>query len=117
MSSLALSVAAPMVLMAVLLLASGLAKLRAAGRTELGVHLPSLMEVAAGLVLGFLATAGDVAPRTGLWMSVGGGLLVVGSSWHLWRRMAHRRHLRDLTEGRRLETFVRYFSASDREGS
>ena len=116
MSTLTLSLAAPL-LMAGLLLVSGLVKLRAGERAQLGLHLPSVLEALAALCIGGLAVTGSVTPARGLWATACAALLVVGSSLHLWRRLAARRELRERTEARRLETFVRYLSESDSDGA
>lgn len=102
----------PTILLALLLLASGTVKLRSAARAEVGLHLPSLLEILAGLALmsvGFVQTVS-------LPVIVGGVLLVLGSSLHLFLRLRRRRALRERTEGRRLETYIRYLSEQESDG-
>ncbi len=105
-------IAAPLV-MAALLIASALVKLRAAERAGLGLHAPSLLELLAALGLIGVLVTGSMTPELGLRTAVIAGILVVGSSLHLGRRLRARRRIRDLTEGRRLEAFVRYLSVRD----
>lgn len=112
MTGLPLTLLAPG-LLAVLLVASALVKLRAGERAGLGLHLPSLLELLSAVCIGLLVVSGSMTPRIGLWAALVTGTLVVGSSIHLSRRLAHQRRIRELTEGRRLETFVRYLSDGD----
>lgn len=96
-------------LAAALLLVSGLLKLRTAARAEIGVHLPSLGEVVAGVALPALALVGP-GPGTGSLALGLAFLLLLGSSVHLTLRLRRRSRLRERTEGRRLESYVRYLS-------
>lgn len=100
-------------LLAGLLFISGGVKLRAGKRAHLGSHLPSLLELLLGALLGFAAMSGAITPRAGLWTAVAGGSLVVGSSLHLGRLLSTQRALRQRTESHRLEAFVRYRSQHD----
>ena len=97
------------VLAALLLMASGALKLRAAARAELGVHLPSVVELVVAILLPVLAMGGPTA-ETGMAALAGALAVLVASSLHLMARIRHRNRLRDRTEGRRLETYVRYLS-------
>ena len=100
-----------LVLTAILLVTSGAFKLRAAARSDIGLHLPSLLELlgAGGLMLRM--TASPVPVEQGMAAAVGAVVLIVGSSLHLGRRLAHKRRLRGLTEGRRLENFLKLQAA------
>lgn len=113
MSGLPLTVLLAPGLLGLLLVTSALVKLRAAERAGLGVHLPSLLELLGAACLGLLVVGGALTPRVGLWAALATGALVVGSSIHLGRRIAHQRRIRRLSESRRLETFVRYLSDGD----
>lgn len=104
-----LTAAAPF-LMAAALIVSAVLKLRGAARAGLGTHTPSLFELLAALVIPGLAVARVLPPAGVVWALVGGGLLLVGSGLHLVRRLAHRHRLREYTEGRRLETYLRYLT-------
>lgn len=112
MSTTALSVGLPL-LLALLLLLSGVVKLRAGRRAHLGSHLPSLLELVVGAVFGLLAVTGSVTPALGLWGSVGAGALLVASSVHLGRYLAAERRRRERTEGHRLEAYVRHLTDRD----
>ena len=101
-----LSAAAPF-LMAAALIVSAAIKLRSAARAGLGTHTPSLFELLAGLAIPALAMVRVLPPAGMAWALAGGGLLLVGSGLHLLRRLAHRHRLRESTEGRRLETYLR----------
>jgi len=96
-----------LVLTALLLVVSGVIKLRAGGRAEIGLHPLSLIELVAGVGLMVRVIAGSVTAGQGMGAAVGAVVLIVVSSLHLGRRLAHKRRLRDLTEGRRLESFVK----------
>jgi len=102
--------ALPAFLAAGLLLASALVKLRAAARMEMGAHLPSVLEASVGLALPVLALSGGLSARFGLAALLLALVLLLGSSLHLAARVRHRNDLRERTEGRRLETYVRYLS-------
>ena len=95
-----------LVLTALLLFLSGAFKLRAAARGQIGVHLPSVIELLGGVGLILRMTAPPVPVEQGMAAAVGAVVLIVVSSVHLGRRFAHKRRLRELTEGRRLENFL-----------
>ena len=100
-----------LVLTAILLVLSGAFKLRSAARGEVGLHLPSVLELLAGVGLMLRMTAPPVPVEQGMGAAVGAVVLIVFSSVHLGRRLAHKRRLRGLTEGRRLENFVKLQTA------
>ncbi len=94
---------------AALLLVSGLVKIRTAARAELGVHLPSLVEVVAGLALPAVGVVGT-GPGAGLTALGAALVLLIASSLHLAARLRRRSRYLERTEGRRLESYVRYLS-------
>jgi hypothetical protein len=100
-------------LAAVILLTSGAFELRAADRAGLGTPVPSLLVLAAALALGAVAVLGPPGRAAGLLLLAGAFLLVVGSALHLTRRLRRQARFRRLTEGRRLETYLRYLSEPD----
>lgn len=102
-------------LSALLLLVSGLVKLRTGFRAELGLHLPSLVEVLAGLCLPVVAMGRTLSAGVGLATLVVAFLILVWASVHLAARLRRRNRFRERTEGRRLETYLRYLS--DQENS
>lgn len=102
------------VLTGLLLVGSGLVKLRAAARADLGIPVLSLLEAAVGLVYFILPFAAPLlAPSTGVWFVVGGVGLVLASSVSMALRLRARRHERDSSEGARLVTHVKYLSGDD----
>ncbi len=113
MTGTGLSIVGPALLI-MLLLTSALVKLRTSSRAGLGLHLPSLLELLAALCVGVLSVSGSLVGGTGLWVVVGSVVLVVGSSVHLGRVLTRRHRLRELTEARRLETYVRYLTDEPR---
>lgn len=96
-----------LVLTALLLVLSGAFKLRAASRGGVGLHLLSVIELLGGVGLMLRMTAPPVPAEQGMAAAVGAVVLIVVSSVHLGRQLAHRRRLRDLTEGRRLENYLK----------
>ena len=93
-----------------LLLVSGVVKLRTAERTKMGLHLFSLLEIFAGVAVAVLMLGGPLTAGQGMAAVAGSVALVLGSSIHLGRRLKNSRRLRGLTEGRRLENYVKYLS-------
>lgn len=96
-----------LILTSVLLLVSGVIKLRAAERAGVGVHVFSLVELLGGAALGVAVVAGSLSPEQGMGAVLGAVAVILVSSIHLGRRLGHKRRLRDLTEGRRLENYVK----------
>src|SRR6056297_1305775 len=111
MSTTMLSLGLPL-LAAVLLLASGLVKMRAGRRAHLGGHLPSLLELVLGVGLGLLVVSRGVTAAGGLGLSIAAALLAVGSSVHLGRGLSAQRAFRRRTEGHRLASYLRQASGS-----
>ena len=107
-----------LVVTSVLLLLAGVVKLRAADRAGLGLSLIALLEVFAGLALGAASLVMRIPPGMGLAVVVGAVALVVGSSAQMWTVLRRRLRTRDLSEGARLRTYVKYLSSSlDADGS
>ena len=104
-------------LAALLLLASGLVKLRAAERVGLGIAVLPLVEVAASLVLLAVSFLRPPGVAGGLTAVVASLVLLLGSSLQVGIAIRRRRRSRELSEGARLRTYVRYLSAPiDPEG-
>ncbi len=102
-----------LVLASLLLLASGLLKIKAASRVGMGVPILALVEILAGLAdVGALFLAGLTA-RQGLAILVGSVLLVVVSSVQVGLEIRRRQRLRAASEGARLASYVKYFSRLD----
>ena len=99
-----------LILTAILLAVSGAFKLRAAARAELGLHSFSLLELVAAVALMVLTMAASLSAEQGFGAVVAAVVLIVVSSWHLGKSLGRRRRLRGLTEGRRLETYVKYMA-------
>ena len=93
-----------------LLMVSGLLKVRGAVRTGLGTPLIPLLEVLAGLGLPVFVFAQPPSEALGLRLMVGAvALLLVSSTYHALRVRAHRRR-REESEASRLVTYVKYLS-------
>lgn len=99
-------------LAAVLLVVSGIVKLRAGRRAHLGGHLPSLLEAVLGAGLGLLVVSGRITPGAGLVLSIAAAVLAVASSVHLGRGLSAQRAFRGRTEGHRLAAYLRQASDS-----
>jgi len=100
-------------LTSILLLVSGLTKIRSGARVGLGVHVPTLAEVAFAVVTGVAAVAGVGSLWTVQLMVPAGVALVVVSSVVFSLRMRDRRRHREALLSRRLETYVRYLHSAD----
>jgi hypothetical protein len=101
-----------LVVTAVLLLTSGVVKLRAGDRAGIGLPVLALMEVFAGLLLAGVSFSSPFTPGQGLAVVLGSVALVLFSSLHLWSQLKGVQRTRDLSEGARLRTYVRYLSTT-----
>ena len=99
-----------LVVTAVLLLTSGVVKLHAGDRAGLGLPLFALLEIFAGLILAAGSFTNPFTPAQGLGVVVGSLALVLFSSLHMWTQLKGLQRKRDLSEGARLRTYVRYLS-------
>jgi len=97
---------------AVLLLVSGVVKLRAVTRVGVGIGILPLAEVVAAFVLLGLAVLARPNATVGLWAIVGGVLLLLGSSFQVGASLGRRRRARERSEAARLQTYLRYLSPS-----
>ena len=95
---------------AFLLIGSGLLKLRAAGRSKLGIHLPSILELVTGLGIGASLIGGRLSVEVGFRVLLGAVTLVLVSSVSLGRKLKALRRTRGLSEGARLFNYVDYLS-------
>ena len=101
-----------------LLVGSGIVKIRAAGRAKLGLPMFSLLEVVAGIALAGVAAVSPPTVDVGFRYVVGAVALVLVSSIAMGMRLAAGRRKREESEGVRLITHVKYLSASpDSTGS
>lgn len=100
------------VVTALLLLTSGVVKLRAADRAGLGLSLLALLEIFAGLLLGAVSFTYPFTPSSGLGVVLGSVALVLYSSLQMWSRLSGLQRKRDLSEGARLRTYVNYLSGT-----
>jgi len=104
-------------LAAVMLLASGLVKLRAAERVGLGIAVLPLVEVAVAVTLLSVSFFRPIGVAGGLTAVVVSLVLLLGSSLQVGIAIRRRRRSRELSEGARLRTYVQYLSAPvDPEG-
>lgn len=99
-----------LVVTAILLLTSGIVKLHAGDRAGLGIPVFALLEICAGLLLAGVSFSSPFTPQQGLVVVVGSVALVVFSSLHMWTGLKGLQRKRDLSEGARLRTYVRYLS-------
>lgn len=100
-------------ILGLLLLVSGAAKLRSAGKAGAAAVVLSVLELALG---GWLALRSfQVPPEASgvLGVVVGSvGLLAVANVWHALR-LAELRRKRELSEGSRLKAYLNYFSRTE----
>ena len=95
---------------AVLLVGSGLLKLRAADRLKLGIHLLSILELLVGLGIGVSLMAGGLTVAVGFRTLLGALTLVLASSVSLGVKLRVVRRRRNLSEGARLFNYLEYLS-------
>ena len=97
-----------LLLTSVLLVLSGLIKIRSVARTGRGVPVVALLEVAVAVGAAGLAFSGPSAAGAAAWVVPAGVLLVVFSSASHVRRMSAHRRMREESLGDRLATHVKY---------
>ena len=101
------------VLASLLLLVSGMVKVKAAARVEMGLPVLALVEVVVGVGIFSVAFIQNFTARQGLFVLVGSVLLVIVSSLHIGAAIRRRQRLRTASEGARLASYVRYLSRLD----
>ncbi len=101
---------------ALLLLASGLVKVRAAARVEMGLPILALAELLAGVGILGVAFVVDLTGVQGMLVLVGSVLLVLVSSLQVGLEVRRRQRLRAASEGARLANYVKYLSRPDPPG-
>ena len=101
-----------LIITGVLLVGSGIVKLRASERARLGIPLLSVAEAFAGLVLCSISFISPPSPEVGFRYVLGGLALLLASSGSLAAKLGRRRRELDDSEGARLVTYVKYLSAS-----
>jgi hypothetical protein len=99
-----------LVIASLMLLASGLLKLRAAARVEMGLPVLALAELLAGLGIFGLMLAADLTAAQGLAVVVGSVALILVSSVQIGLAVRRRQRLRSASEGARLANYVKYLS-------
>lgn len=99
-----------LVLTALLLLASGLVKVKAADRVQLGVPALALLELLAGVGLFSVAFIQSFTPRQGLLVLVASVALLVVSSLQVGSAIRRRHRIREASEGARLANYVNVLS-------
>jgi len=99
-----------LVLTSLLLLTSGLVKVRAAARVEMGLPVLALLELLAGVGIFSVAFVQNFTAGQGLVVLVGSVALVLISSLHVGMAIRSRQRRRDLSEGVRLANYVQYLS-------
>ena len=104
-----------LVISAVLLVGSSLLKLRAAERAKIGLHVPSMLELLAGLGIAAWMVVGGPSVEVGFRLVLGAVVLVLVSSVHLGMKLSARQRERDGSEGARLFTYVKYLSQQSSE--
>lgn len=95
---------------AVLLVGSGLLKLRAAERAKLGIHLLSILELLVVLGIGASLMAGGLTVGVGFRTLLGALTLMLVSSVSLGMKLRAVRRRKNLSEGARLFNYVDYLS-------
>ncbi len=93
---------------ALLLLASGLVKVRAAARVEMGLPILALAELLACAGIVAVAFAVELTGVQGMLVLVGSVALVVVSSLQVGMEVRRRQRLRTASEGARLANYVKY---------
>ena len=99
-----------LVVTAILLLTSGVVKLRAGDRAGVGLPVLALLEVFAGLLLAGVSFSSPFTPAQGLAVVLGSVALVLFSSVQMWTQLKEIQRKRDLSESARLRTYVTYLS-------
>ena len=97
-----------LLLTSVLLVLSGLIKIRSVARTGRGVPVVSLLEIAVAVGAAGLAFSGPSAAGAAAWVVPDGVLLVVLSSASHVHHMSVHRRMREESLGDRLATHVKY---------
>ena len=99
-----------LVLTSLLLLASGLLKIKAASRVGMGMPVLALAELLAGLAIPACVFVVELTAGQGLAILLASTLLVIVSSIQVGLEVRRRQRLRAASEGARLASYVRYLS-------
>lgn len=102
-----------LVLAALLLLVSGVVKVKAAERVGMGLPILPLIELVAGLAIFGVSFTKTFTPGQGFAVVVAAVALVLGSSIHVGMGIRRRQRLRTRSEGTRLANYVQYLSRHD----
>lgn len=98
------------VVMSMLLVASGLVKVKAAARVEMGVPIPALLELLVGVGIFSVAFIKEFTAVQGLLILVGSVALIVVSSVLVGAEVRRRHRIRTASEGARLASYVKYLA-------
>jgi len=96
-----------------LLLVSGVVKIKAAERVELGLPVLPLLELLAGIGIFSQIFIRDFTAGQGLFLLVGSVLLILVSSAQVGMAVRRRQRLRTASEGTRLANYLKYLSRED----
>ncbi len=102
-----------LVIASLLLVASGLVKVRAAARVELGVPVLPLVELVAGVGLFSVVFVKSFTANQGLLILLGSVVLILVSSVQVGMEVRRRQRLRTASEGARLANRLRHLSRQD----
>jgi len=93
-----------------LLLASGLVKVKAAARVELGVPILAIAELVVGVGIFGVLFVVEFTATQGLVIVIGSVVLIVVSSLQVGAEVRRRHRIRVASEGTRLASYVKYLS-------
>lgn len=102
-----------LVLMSLLLLVSGMVKVKAAERVALGLPILAALELLVGVGLFAAVFFGTFTRGRGLAVLLGSLALVLVSSVQVGMAVRRRQRLRTASEGARLANYLKYLSAQD----
>jgi hypothetical protein len=106
-----------LVITSCLLLASGLLKVRAAARVEMGVPILALAELLAAVGIFGVAFVVKLTAGQGMFILVGSVALIVVSSVQVGMEVRRRQRIRSASEGARLASYVKHTPAKPPERS
>jgi hypothetical protein len=105
-----------LVIASLLLLVSGLVKVKAAARVEMGVPVLAAAELVAGVGIFSVVFIKEFTATQGLVIVVGSVVLIVVSSLQVGSEVRRRHRIRVASEGTRLANYVKYLSRLEPSG-